>query len=406
LYDFDILATTNNEQFINGVYPDQRVVTYAVKKPVKKLFTEDDLFVTDTFSFGTQIGQITNTTSTFVGMMAMFDKDTREYKQLADRVKAGCAAQSRQIDKTKIGENVKTLGSVCKMWQHIDNAKDTPEEIEQKMFYNRILADKKPYFFKYKYKALNKELNEYNKKNDENSQVRFGKTLKQLLDTPKDERTPEEVEFIYYYDKFFPVIDSNCVMNRICKYIEGIDFHIKQKVRNSSDFDYKVLLSQNFTLNNKLYAQVKTTVEKTFKEWEELTKSRKVGKVEKSLGSANIQAKFEREVECGILKQKLEEIVLNEEQLANYLVYLFYVDKPSFSKSTLWMLAGKQIYENVKSKHSSFNFPIKDENGALSFLYEKYQRVNLPIPQPQEKTIDDETYEMMHSLINEQDDDI
>ena len=36
--------------------PNQRVVTYNVKKPHKKLFTEEDLYTTDTFSFGTQIG--------------------------------------------------------------------------------------------------------------------------------------------------------------------------------------------------------------------------------------------------------------------------------------------------------------------------------------------------------------
>ena len=54
----DIIATTDNKQFIEGRYPNQRVVTYKAKKPQKKLFTEQDLFVTDTFSFGTQIGQI------------------------------------------------------------------------------------------------------------------------------------------------------------------------------------------------------------------------------------------------------------------------------------------------------------------------------------------------------------
>ena len=56
MYDFDILATTNNLNFVNGPFPDQRVVTYTAKKPHKKLFTEEDLYVTDTFSFGTKIG--------------------------------------------------------------------------------------------------------------------------------------------------------------------------------------------------------------------------------------------------------------------------------------------------------------------------------------------------------------
>ena len=78
--------------------PNQRVVTYNVKKPHKKLFIEEDLYTTDTFSFGTQIGQITNATSCCIGLMSLFDKDSKEYKLLLDRVKMGCAAQSRQIN--------------------------------------------------------------------------------------------------------------------------------------------------------------------------------------------------------------------------------------------------------------------------------------------------------------------
>lgn len=73
-------------------------MTYTAKKPHKKLFTEEDLFKTDTFSFGTQIGQITNATSSCIGVMANFPKDSEEYKLLSNRVRMGCAAQSRQIN--------------------------------------------------------------------------------------------------------------------------------------------------------------------------------------------------------------------------------------------------------------------------------------------------------------------
>ena len=97
-YDFDIVSSTSNPQFINGKLPNQRVVTYTAKKPHKKLFTEEDLFYTDTFSFGTQIGQITNATSSVIGLMAEFSPDSKEYQRLLNRVKMGCAAQSRQIN--------------------------------------------------------------------------------------------------------------------------------------------------------------------------------------------------------------------------------------------------------------------------------------------------------------------
>ena len=97
VFRYDILATTNNQQFIEGPYKNQRVVTYTAKKPKKKLFTEEDLFLTDTFSFGTQIGQITNTCSTICALIPTFDEGSKERKVLEDRLRAGCAAQSRQM---------------------------------------------------------------------------------------------------------------------------------------------------------------------------------------------------------------------------------------------------------------------------------------------------------------------
>lgn len=385
-YDFDILATTNNEQFIQGRYENQRVVTYSAKKPKKKLFTEDDLFVTDTFSFGTQIGQITNTCSTICALIPTFAEGSRERVTLENRLKAGCAAQSRQIDKTKIGENVKTLGTVCKQFQHITQ-EDTPEQIEEKMFYNSILADRKPYFFRYKYNFLNKEYNEYVKKANENAQIRFSMTLDELLLKQKngEELDSNEEAFLMYFNKFMPVIDSDCVMNRICKYIEGVDFKIKQKVRSSHNFDYKTLMSQNFNINKKLYIKIKDEVEKTFKEWEEIARNSIGRNIEKNSAQGNGQKKLDRENEYVLLKGRLEEICSNEEQLANHLVYLFYEDKPSLSKTTLWSLVGKQIFENIKSKTQYFYFPIKNSNGSLEFLYENYSIEHIAVAEKNEE---------------------
>lgn len=379
-FDYDIIASTDNPQFVNGKFPNQRVVTYTAKKPKKKLFTEDDLFVTDTFSFGTQIGQITNTCSTICALIPTFPKGSRERKVLEDRLRAGCAAQSRQIDKTKIGENVKTLGTICKQFQRINHEVDTEEQIEEKMFYNRILADKKPYFFRYKYKHLAKEYNEYRKKNDENAQIHFSMSLKELEE--KAQKYPEslsvaERNFLMYYEKFLPVINSDCVMNKICKYIEGVDFHIKQKVRSNHDFDYKSLQTPNFSINNKLYFAIKQEVENSLKEWEFRIHSKETAYFKKANSEQN---KFDREVEVANLKSRLEGICSNEESLANHLVYLFYEDKPSLGKSTLWAMVGRQIFENVKKSKINettgmyyVDFPVKDANGDIEYLYEKYQ---------------------------------
>lgn len=166
-------------------------------------------------------------------------------------------------------------------------------------------------------------------------------------------------------------------MNKICKYIENIDFQIKQKVRSQTDFDYKTLLSDNFKLNKKYYVVMSQIVSDTFKEWQQKSKLSKRKKTEKILmanseGNDSETARNERKLECDRLKEKLDEIFLTEEELTNHLIYLFYVDKPSYNKSTLWNLCGRQIYQNVRNRVNSCYFPVKDKKGDLEFLYEKY----------------------------------
>lgn len=310
--------------------------------------------------------------------MAEFPEDSEEYKLLGDRLKAGCAAQSRQIDKTKIGENVKTLGTICKQFQHIE-PDDTEEEKARKKFYNSILADKKPYFFRYKYKQLSKDYNAYIKKTDQNARSHLYTTLEDLLEKEKMESqgvstlTEEEKTFLFYYRKNLPVIDSDCVMNKICKYIESIDFHIKQKIKTKQDFDYKILLSDSgFEINKKIYEDIYNIIEKTFKEWEAILQDREKTKYDTSLLPYACGTKTDKEFRYQSLMRDLEEVTSNEEQLTNHLVYLFYVGKPSYSKATLWNLVGKQIYKNILNKKSMVYYPVKDVNGDINFMFEKY----------------------------------
>lgn len=380
MYDFDILSTTNSNQFLQGVYPNQKVVTYDVKKPKKKLFTEDDLFSVDTFSFGTQIGQITNVCSTFVGMIPLWKQGSKERQLLEDRVRMCCASQSRQIDKTKIGENVKALVPHWTQFQHIKDD-DTKEEMDKKNFLNSILADRKPYFFRYKYNHLNKELSQYIKKADQNAQTRFHISLKELQKIPVSELTTEQEQFLFYHEKFMPVIDSPCVMNKICHYIENIDFEIKKKVRSSQGFDYTNLLSSNFVLDKKFLKEVQKIVEDNIDLWRQiLVRKNSLGigfYTNSDIENENTKKydenlKIDKELKFQVLKSQLEEICSNEEKLANHLIYLFYVERPSLNKSYLWNLVGRQIYENVKAKTRSFYFPFKNPNGSLKFLYENY----------------------------------
>ena len=148
-------------------------------------------------------------------MIPEFPEGSKERLVLESRVKAGCAAQSRQIDKTKIGENVKELATVCRQFQHIKE-EDSEEIKEKKEFLNSILADRKPYFFRYKYRQTDKEYRDYIAQKNEDCHQHFRITLDELLAMPESEMTQEQKDFKDYYNRFIPVVTSKCVMNKIC----------------------------------------------------------------------------------------------------------------------------------------------------------------------------------------------
>ena len=95
--------------------------------------------------------------------------------------------------KTKIRQAVKCIPSIWNTFQPI-KPEDTPEQIEEKKFYNSILADKKPYFFRYKYSQTDKELKEFLEDKNLNCHSKFGIYLDELLKIPEEELTEEQEE--------------------------------------------------------------------------------------------------------------------------------------------------------------------------------------------------------------------
>lgn len=267
------------------------------------------------------------------------------------------------------------MATICKQFQRAKPT-DTPDEIEQKNFYNSILADKKPYFFRYKYRQLNKELNEYTRQVEANCQTRFCMDFKDLMQIYKEspeKLTEDQKVFIYYYYKFLPVLDSDCVMNKICHYIESVDFQIKKKVRSSDGFDWKILVSENFQPDIKLTEKLLNIIEEeNVKKHLDLKAIKTINPSLVRKNSITQKEEFDKEVWVNIIRGRLEGECSNEERLANHLVYIFYEVKKTLNKSLLWSLTGHGIYENVKAKTSSFYFPIKNPNGSLKFLYENY----------------------------------
>lgn len=262
-FDLDILATTSDPTIIKGVYRNELTMTYDAPKPEKKIFTKEDIQNADKFGFGSIIGQITNKSSNAYALLKeiedKYGKDNDMWRITYSRLIQCCKAQSCQIDKTKLGREVK---GIPKLWVEYRKTDDktaeknsyTPEDIEKIRFYNSILLDKYPYFFRYRYPDCKKKYDKYVDSNETACKQRFGISLKSLIDL--SQKTPEQMTFLDNYYKYMPVTMSDSSMNLLCKYIEGINFEISKKIKEESSDKAVLDLKYDIEYDNSDYKKV------------------------------------------------------------------------------------------------------------------------------------------------------
>lgn len=340
-FDFDILATTPNKVMIHGVYRDELPVVYDAPKPKKLLFTEDDLYEADTFSFGSIIGSITNKSSNGYAKLPLiekeFGKDSQEYRLVKSRLQQCCKAQSAQIDKAKIGQEVK---GIPKVWITRNALRKNDKKVVRKTLYNNTLLDKYPYFFKYVYKDTNKEykkyLDEYNIICKQKYRMDFD-ALEALA-----EKTAEQETFISNFYEFCPVVISDSPMNLLCRYIENIKWNIPQKTKaDNSAFDYTIYKRNAFEYLP-YYNDVKAITVQFLKE------------------QRNTILTDNTYEDSDTLFERLRNINSNPYIIVNCLIDYFYYEKPSSNKDVLWTTYGKYIYKNIieNTGNSTALFPM------------------------------------------------
>lgn len=378
-FDMDILATTSNKSVINSVYIAELPVVYDAPTPKKWVFTEQDLYDSDKFSFGSIIGSITNKGSNGYALLPILEskygKNSNEYKLTVSRLQQCCKAQSAQIDKAKIGKAVK---GIPKLWVDFRKLKidketnevlDTDEEIEEKKFYNSILLNRYPYFFKYRYRDAKKRYDRYVDENEMTCHQKFRTSIKSLIDLAR--KTPEQKEFIENYYNYMPLTYSDSSMNLLCKYIESVNFDISQKIK-SIDNDNIIEIYQNH--------MVKYTEQEYFDIINILKLHIKGKQFDKLLPvdeedncQFNDDTVKEYQVDNNCLEDKIKDVCKNPYVVVNCLIDYFYVDRLTVNKDVLWSTYGKYIFNNVKRNSKGKHvFPMPDENGNIKYMGKNY----------------------------------
>ena len=355
-FDGDLLFTTNNPVLLrtHENLPALNCVQY---KAEKKIVEEQDVIESNKRGFGSKIGQITNRITCMTSLMSNYNENDEEYQVLKYRTQCGQAQQQAEIDKAKgIVSN-----PMPKSWydfyeNKIDYEHDSKEEIERKKLYQRICANKKPYFFSFNYLSLKSEYDKYMSNVELKSCAMFKMSFKDLL--KKEHKTSKEEQFIQWVNNKMPLDMSPSVMNRICWAVEDEMASLKLEQRDRFD---RLMIKSGYN-----YSPI------TFKAIENLYKQYKIQvsnftkKKKSEFYVADENENDEGYEDIDQLKaqfaEKCANLCPNQYELCDILVDMCY--KGRANKEIAWFVCGDTIIENLlKNNNDNMYFPQKVDSG-------------------------------------------
>ena len=372
-FDGDISLTSDNEYLVNAINPDLPIITYEKQKIKSQKINFDNLGSFDVKSFDSPIGGITNLASNLYAMKDLFPKDSKEYTEIEKRIRMLRFYQGQAIDHAK--------GAVYtppnKYWSHrqkyIQITDDMTDEQKQEIqkqneeikFNNSICCDKKTYFFGYVYPKEMARLKHYKKKQGDLCRKNFGCKLKDLKQ--KQDKTVEEKQFLRNYYKYMPLFNSNCTMNNLARYVEDYEF---KENKSSKYFDYSCLMSnKDREFKKNVCKQIQDVIHKFQRNYPILLK--KIGH-DRDWGveDANTLGSDRESFFDGFFdyyKNELMNILSNEEELVDYIVYVYYEQCKSADKSLLWELYSDVVLNNVKNNSNHYYKIVESEDGQEFF---------------------------------------
>ena len=355
-FDGDLVMLTDNPVLVRRA-KDLPALMCAQRKAEKKVSKEADFVRSNLESFGNEIGQTTNWITSMYEVRSRYPEDSDEYRTLSYRIQCGQLYQQNVIDKAK-GIIAKPMP---RTW-HDRHAVNKIEDGGVRNFYNKIVADKKPYFMRYIYPGLNREYNRYVTNTNTNALREFGKTVSELLDTPIECRTERMNEFISYYYKLLPVGAGNCLVNEICRRFELVFDKLPNTFFSTSTFDPSILKS-GVEYSRKVYYDVRRLVDEYNRRLSVICASVRGGDID--VRSAIFQMNAEFESRCAV-------VCPNKKVLCEIVVDICY--ERNNTKRFAWEMCGEEIVQNLLDKADGMiSYLARCETGDVEYCGELYE---------------------------------
>ena len=361
-FDYDILLTTNNRQIIEGAFGGLPI-TYD-KHPIKKVkINKKELYKFDKRAFDTRIGFITNISTSLYTMLNNFDKNSKEYKKIIERLKILRKCQGNEIDKTK-GANPKPFP----IWW----TRKTPDVVfktaEEEALNKKIMVTKRPYFMRYLYSDYNKKY----QKHVDNFNVycisKYGYDINELKNCKY--QTEETIKSLKDFELLSPLIDNDSTMNLLCHYMEEKIQEIKVYRKNKFN-DYQLMMSRKYN-----HEDMSEIIEKIIPYYNRFLQIRAKDILEKEEPDHTIYGIDINSIKLNMIKN----ISSNEDELCDACILLVYSIHFNYKKDFAWDLFGDNIIKNIINNTDGIaHMPVKDNSGDIEYLYSKYAFIDLDL---------------------------
>lgn len=345
--DGDRCFSSNLDTLVNGAMENPRPLLYPSnkKESITGCIANENLIAADIRGLNSKVGTISNEGAILYALLANYSEGSWEYNEVSRRIEILGELVGVEIDRIKTSippkrpsdwayEQIITKGTDNKI-------ADSSEEIERKRKHNALATSKKPYYFRYIYDYLDKDINSINTGLKHEALWNYGIKLDKLLRSPTKELTEEQLNTVYKYQNFYPVIDSNCNVNRICHKFEKLEHKLQRsKMSRKMLFEYCNINTQIFDgdilqaitgLYNQYKKQLKfITAENNSGEQSDSDKSKR----------KNTKERFNSLFEC--LKRQI--LFLCKEDIKTALRYMLKVIKDENDKENfIWDVLGEQL---------------------------------------------------------------
>jgi len=240
-FDGDRCFSSNDPILIKGAQENPVPILYpSAGAQLKGAISFESMVEADIRGLNSAVGSLSNQATGLYALRDKYPKHSPEYEELTRRIKVVSELVGVEIDKIKTGIPPQKPSAWSRERMPYEQFCSTdsgrtvkapacsPEEQERIHRHNALIPDSKPYFMRYIYETLNRDLTKYDTAFDSVCKYNDGIRLAELLNADYDSLDKAAKETVDRYYKCFPAIDSPCIMNKICRRFEHLQAGLKR----------------------------------------------------------------------------------------------------------------------------------------------------------------------------------